>query len=367
MTRVALVTLGRANANGEVRRVASWRRLWEHVGAEVDVIPLAHSRRVHTDGIRQVLAGQAVPERLAWSGQALLAEIERLDPDVVVCITARAYEPALRAHVPVVLLDFVDQLSRSYRDRSTIDRRALRSAAFRALSAAHARFERVDHVPTHLRIAAGRTDANALPATWVPNLWDPTLEPIERQPDRDVIFFGTLDYAPNVAAIARLERLWPLVLARRPGTTALIAGSRPSATVEEVCVRNGWELVRDYPSLAEVASRARIAVAPLDHTAGIQNKVLDAACLRLPQVVSGAAIAGFDAGFPLRGSVDDIEFADRIVGLLDDPDLAVSELQATLAHIREVYTPANWAAWADAALADARLRGLSSAQAGAAQ
>jgi len=42
MTTVALVSLGRSQAMGEVRRVASWRQLFGAAGAEVVEIGRAH-------------------------------------------------------------------------------------------------------------------------------------------------------------------------------------------------------------------------------------------------------------------------------------------------------------------------------------
>jgi glycosyltransferase involved in cell wall biosynthesis len=197
------------------------------------------------------------------------------------------------------------------------------------------------------RVAAGWSDALTLGAQWVPNLVDPTLAPIgDADPDRDLLFVGTLRYPPNVDAIERLARLWPRLVARRPNVTAIIAGSAPTERVVALCDEHGWELVADFTSLDLVARRARVAVAPLTRVAGIQNKVLDAASLALPQVVTAEALEGFEPGIPLVGHVDDESFAADVVRVLDDPETAATEASALRVHVQEHYGPARWLPWA---------------------
>ena len=96
-------------------------------------------------------------------------------------------------------------------------------------------------------------------------------------------------------------------VARRARTTAgdhgaIVAATSPPERVRALCATHGWELVPDYPSLDTLLAGARVAVAPLTHTAGIQNKVLDAAIHGMPQVATPAALAGFDPAFPSRRS-----------------------------------------------------------------
>jgi hypothetical protein len=223
---------------------------------------------------------------------------------------------------------------------------------YSTLAAAHRRVEHRLTTSRVRRVAAGFTDAHALAAEWVPNTTDPGLVPLDdASPDRDVLFFGTLRYPPNIDAIERLERIWPLVLAARPATTALVAGSAPPQRVTDLCARNRWELVGDFAALPEVAARARVAVAPLSHVAGIQNKVLDAASLRIPQVVTPAALEGFAPGMPLAAQADDQGFADEIVRLLEHGPAAAAEASALRAHVEREYGAARWCGWAESLLA----------------
>jgi hypothetical protein len=332
---------------GEVRRVSSWRQLFTAAGADVAEVPLAPDRRPHLDGAVAVARGDAAPERLAWSGRRLGDALGAIDPDVVVVVSTRAFDPRMVAGRATVVLDQVDSLARSYHDRAALVDGLPRRVGYRSLAALHARVERRIRSTGVRRVAAGWSDALTLGAEWVPNLVDTSLAAVPgADPDTDVLFFGTLRYPPNVDALERLGRLWPSVEGARPGTTALIAGAAPTPRVVELCRGHGWELLADFSSLPEVAARARVAVAPLSRVAGIQNKVLDAAALALPQVVTPDALEGFAPGLPLPTCATDTELVAEVLRLLDDPDAARAEAMALREHVLRAYGTERWAAWA---------------------
>lgn len=348
MKRVTIVSLGRDGAMGEVRRVASWRLLFEAAGAHVDELRLSPGRLPHLDGVAPVVTGRAAPERLAWSGTHVRSRLTELDPDLAVVVSARAFDPHATAGRWTVVLDFVDSLSRSYRDRSEVATTRFERYGYRALSRAHERVERRFANTPMRRVAAGATDAQDLGAEWIPIVSDPSLRPLpaDRTTDYDVLFFGTLRYPPNIDALERLARIWPMVQRARPATTALIAGSAPPPRVRELCAAQRWELKANFVSLTEIAARACVAVAPLRRTAGIQIKVLDAACLALPQVATSAALRGYAPGFPLEPHDDDASFAAEIIRLLEHPADAAEQGAALVRHAREQYSVSAWTPWA---------------------
>lgn len=351
MKRVTIVSLGRAGANGEVRRVASWRQLFEHVGAHVDEVRVTPNRVPHVDGLMAVLEGRAAPERLAWSGSRALGEIRALRPDVILCVSSRAFDPRMLDASDNVVLDFVDSLSRSYRDRSDLVVQRTHRLGYQALARAHRRVENTIMALDLTRIAAGCADARALDAEWIPIIGDPLLAPIpDAAPEFDIVFFGTLRYPPNIDALERLASVWRIVQRDRPHTTALIAGSSPTSHVRALCERHGWTLRPNFTSLPSTLASARLAVVPLQRTAGIQIKVLDAAWLGMPQVVSSAALAGYAPGMPIAPFDDDDAFAAEILRLLDDPDAARTSAEQMFSHVRNVYGVRHWAQWALRAL-----------------
>ena len=198
MTRVAIVSLGRGVAMGEVRRVASWRQIFHAAGAEVVEVALAPTRHPHADGIVPVLAGRAAPERLAWSGGRLRDALRAERPDAVVVVSTRAYDAHATEGPWTLVLDQVDSLSRSYRDRAEVVDGLSRRVMYRSLAAAHRRVERRMATSGVRRVAAGWKDARALDAEWVPNVIDADLVPVtDVVADHDVLFFGTLRARPT--------------------------------------------------------------------------------------------------------------------------------------------------------------------------
>jgi len=173
---------------------------------------------------------------------------------------------------------------------------------------------------------------------------------VRGEPTYDVLFVGSLQYPPNVEAVERLADAWPYVLRHRPDATALVAGRRPTARVAQVVADQGWSLLPDFPDIATVASQARIAVAPLARTSGIQNKVLEAAALGLPQVVTPQALAGLRPGFPAEVASREDELGPRIVELLGDTARQEELRAAAVDEVRHHYVAEAWAGWANRAL-----------------
>ena len=352
--RAALVHLGSSHAMGLRPRVASWTSILRAAGAEVVDVPLLRDHRSRLSlpslsGARAVAAGRTVPETAVWSLASLRRRLDRDTPDVVVCVTTRAWRPELADGPWTVVLDFVDRLSTSYRQRASRTAPPI-AAGYRVLAWAAARVERRP-TPGVRRVAAGWADGVALDADWVPNVVQvapPAAAGAADGADHDVLFFGTLDYAPNVAAIERLARVWPRVRERRPGTTALLAGARANTEVRRLAAAHGWDLMAGFDDLEALCRRARVAVAPLPFASGIQNKVLEAAAHGLAQVTSPAAVAGLEPGFPAVVEDGEDEFAAAVVGLLDDDGRRQALAEEARAHVAARYTADAWAGWARA-------------------
>lgn len=353
---VAVVDLGRLGALGATRRVESWTRIFSAAGARVEVVRLV--AECGTGAARLlpslVVAGvhpARVPESALWRPAVLRERLSALDPAVVVLTTARSFAPGTVPASARLVLDYVDHLSVNYAERAGLTSNPLRAAGLRSLAWQMGRFERLP-LPGSRRVAAGAADAAALGAEWVPNVL-PLPEPAAPA-DRihDLLFVGTLDYAPNVAALHRLSRLWPQLERVRPGTSLLVAGSTPTAEVRALADAHGWTLWADFASLSEVCAAARVALAPLQHGTGIQNKVLEAAAYGLPQVVAPAVLAGVGVDFPAVVAATDQDLVRETASLLDDPGRRAQLATAGRRAVTDRFGVQRWAAWASALLAD---------------
>jgi glycosyltransferase involved in cell wall biosynthesis len=360
-----IVHLGRHQAMGAGRRVASLRAIFESAGADVAEVPLMAASGPPTPHLaradaRLLVAGQLVPERLAWSLRDALETLRRQQPEVLVLETARAFHTAFLGCAPVVVLDLVDALSRSYAQRAHLSANPLRRLALEGLSRSHRRFERGIHRLPCRAVVDGIGDARLLGVEWVPITVDDRAPVDAAMADHDVLFVGTLSYPPNVAALQRLARMWPPLQRRVAGISCLVAGARPGAQVVRMATAHGWDLCADFDDVASIHARGRVAVAPLDHAAGIQIKVLDAAALGVPQVVSPTAVAGLADGLPAEVADGDQQFVNAISRLLADPARRAELAAAARAHVIENYSVDRWSRWADAVMGSLRTTHIAS-------
>lgn len=166
-----------------------------------------------------------------------------------------------------------------------------------------------------------------------------------------VVFAGTLDYAPNLDAVAFLVgSVWPLV--KVPGARLVIAGRRPGAAILALHGRDGIEVRADVPDMAAVLRDAWVAVAPLRTGVGLKNKVLEAwACARpvvaTPMAMNGLVVPPGHAGLV---QADAAGLAAAIAGLLRDGAARARLGQAARDMVAARFTWAGAAARIDALL-----------------
>ncbi len=354
--RVALVHLGNRAALGTTRRVEVWRELLAAAGmAVVEVNLLAAHRRLIPSPVAlgASISGRVVPESSTWSVGTAGRTIEALGPDAALFVTPRAFHPRLAELVPRAVLDFQDRFSASYRGRAAVDGRPVASSLWRTLAWAVERFERRDHgVRT---VTAGWAEAEHFGATWVPNTV-PCLAagPLDDHADApfDLVFFGKLSALPNVDALRTVARLWPLLAAEVPGVSLLVAGNDPSDEVRALASEHGWVLEEDFSDVATLCARARVALAPLRHANGIQNKLLEAAAVGIPQVVSPQALGGTEPGFPAIVAATEKATVEAIAGLLAHPGRRLQLARAARDHVASHYGVERWAPVSRALLSD---------------
>lgn len=347
--RVAVVHLGNAGGLGTTRRVAVWRELLGAAGAEVVEVNLLGSHRHVVPSplaAPRALAGRVVPETATWSAGGAERALRRSEVAAAVFVTARAFHPRLAEAVPRCVLDLQDLFSRSYRGRAAVDRRPGAALAWRALAWATARFERRDHCVQ--LVAAGHAEAEEIGATWLPNTLaglspSPVIDDHADAP-ADVVFFGKLTALPNLDALRQLAGWWPSLVAGRPGATCLVGGSGCNPEILRLAAEHGWRLEQDFADVHELCAKARVAVAPLRHANGIQNKLLEAAAAGVPQVVSPQALRGMAPGFPALVADGPADMVAGVASLLSSPVRRVELAAAAHEHVCATYAPRRWVA-----------------------
>lgn len=112
-----------------------------------------------------------------------------------------------------------------------------------------------------------------------------------------VVFSGKLSYHANSAAARVLvNHIWPLVRSTVPDAELTIAGADPPRWLRRHDGVAGIRIVANPPDMAPVIRAARVSVAPIVYSVGIQNKVLEAMAHGLPVVATRSAMAGLLPG-----------------------------------------------------------------------
>ncbi|MEX0774364.1 MAG: glycosyltransferase [Phycisphaeraceae bacterium] len=155
-------------------------------------------------------------------------------------------------------------------------------------------------------------------------------EPSTRK--QSLVFWGRLDFAPNIDAVMWfVQQVWPMLRRRWPDATWQVVGHNPGPAILALKKVPGIEIVGAVPDIRPYAHRAAVTILPMRSGGGIKNKLLEAAAMGRPIVASSRAVAGLE--LPGRDSV--IAVADRpgqwldAIGLLWQDAAAAASLRAS--------------------------------------
>ena len=162
--------------------------------------------------------------------------------------------------------------------------------------------------------------------------------------EHDIVFCGNMSYAPNVSAARYLvEKVMPLVWAKRPSTTLLLAGASPKHSIwrlglEDRVTVSGW-----VDDIRTAYASSRLFVAPMLIGSGLQNKLLEAMAMQMPCVTTSLANIPLGAtnGDQLLVGDDAETLAEHIVSLLDNTELSTRFADSGHRFVHENY---SWSA-----------------------
>ncbi|MBE7210069.1 MAG: glycosyltransferase, partial [Gluconacetobacter diazotrophicus] len=135
-----------------------------------------------------------------------------------------------------------------------------------------------------------------------------------------LVFLGNYGHEPNEDAARWLvEELMPLVWARQPGLTCILAGRDMTPRIHALG-RPGVEILGAVSELRPLWDRVRLSVAPLRFGAGVKGKVLDSFAAGVPCVMTPVAAEGLELPPSLSSWVaaEPRELAELILRMHDD-------------------------------------------------
>lgn len=138
-----------------------------------------------------------------------------------------------------------------------------------------------------------------------------------------MLFFGRLDYHPNVDAIEFfLEHVFPVIRAAIPDAEFDVAGAADDGTIAALMGRHpGATFHGRVPSLEPVIASADLVVVPLRVGGGTRLKILEALAAGRPVLSTAIGAEGLELepGEEIALADDAVSFAGKAVALLRDP------------------------------------------------
>ena len=144
---------------------------------------------------------------------------------------------------------------------------------------------------------------------------------IETTP-RSCIFWGRLDFGPNIQALEWFCRnVWPRVRQMMPDAQFTICGFQPTTTVQSL-VRScdGIQLLANLPDIRPIIASHELVVLPFVSGGGIKNKLLEAAAMGKAIVCTPRTVKGLSAGNAVEQASSPRSWARRICDLWASED-----------------------------------------------
>lgn len=257
----------------------------------------------------------------------LVKKISTFKPDHIYCQLIRTSEYVKEIKDIPKTLDYMDAFSKGIERRKKTEPfyiKPLFDLEYkRVLQYEEEIFSYFDHrtiISEQDKDAIHHTNKNSIHV--IPNGVDfDFFKPLIKEKKFDLIFNGNMNYPPNIESAEFLaKKVMPLVHKTFPEVTLLLSGATPSTEVlklqNKYITVSGW--VND---IRDNYASAKINIAPMLISIGMQNKLLEAMAMQLPCITSTLAnnAIGAQNGNQIITANTPQEYSDQIVSLLKDP------------------------------------------------
>ncbi len=140
-------------------------------------------------------------------------------------------------------------------------------------------------------------------------------------PDHDLIFIGSMDWAPNVDGLLEFVRTTlPLIRKHRPETSLLIVGRDPAPEIRDLARHDPRiRVTGTVPDVRPFLWRSLVSIVPLRIGGGTRLKIYESMAARVATVSTTVGAEGIFAGpAEIRLADQPEQFAGECLTLLDD-------------------------------------------------
>lgn len=160
--------------------------------------------------------------------------------------------------------------------------------------------------------------------------------------ERAILFCGVMETPTNIDAALWFHReIYPLIQAQCPEVRLYLAGKNPVKAIRRLAAHDPSVVVTGFvKDLRDYYERIGVGVDPLRIGAGLQNKLLIGMSMMQPMVCTSIANEGIGAenGRHLVIADEPRAFADAVIALLSDDDLAARIARAARAFVEGTWT-----------------------------
>jgi glycosyltransferase involved in cell wall biosynthesis len=286
------------------------------------------------------------------TNKAIMAIINQLGPDYVHCHLLRTAEYGKKIVGIEKSIDFMDAFSIGMKKRGDIEKNPIKK--FFLLSEYHRlkkyeseMFDYFDRFTIISKQDASFIDhPRAKEIAIVPNGVDfDSFYPRRESKKYDLCFMGNMSYPPNIEAVKyTVEHIFPLLIKDKPNIKFLIAGAKPSTYIQQLQSEN-IDVIEKFPHISDSIAMSRIMISPMVVSIGLQNKIIQAMAMKVPNVVSKSANNAIQAKphQEILEAEKPEDYVKAIISLLENKELynAISDNAFQFVNIRYNWKEVN--------------------------
>ncbi|MCD4679331.1 MAG: glycosyltransferase [Bacteroidales bacterium] len=274
--------------------------------------------------------------------------ITEIEPDYIHCHLIRAAEYVKEFSGIEKSLDYMDAFSIGMKKRADIEKNPFKKLLFlyeyKRLEKYEASmfeyFNRFSIISNQDRIAIKHPRASEIKV--VPNGVDfDSFYPRNSKKLYDICFMGNMSYPPNIDAVHyTINQIFPLLIKRKAEIKFLIAGISPPKSIKALQSLN-IDIIENFNHISDSIAMSKVIISPMIVSIGLQNKIIQAMAMKVPNVVSKSANNAIQAthGQTILEANTPDEYVNNILLLLNDEEKRLNLTEDAYNFVIKKY---NW-------------------------